>query len=141
MRQIGRFAQGGRSGRRHLEIANLSRNVVVESADLEVRGHTMYHRNSAGSLSYTCTSAPGVTFSASINGALNPRQMVRLLGGGDVLRYDIYVDVARTQVWSSTVQVVLPAGIQTIPYYGRADAQQDIQTGTYGDVITITLNF
>jgi hypothetical protein len=36
------------------EIANLSRNVVVESADpAGVRGHTMYHRWSAGSISYT----------------------------------------------------------------------------------------
>ena len=36
------------------EVANLSRNVVVESADpAGVRGHTMYHKNSAGSLSYT----------------------------------------------------------------------------------------
>jgi hypothetical protein len=36
------------------EVANLSRNVVVESADpAGVRGHTMYHRNSAGSLTYT----------------------------------------------------------------------------------------
>lgn len=36
------------------EVANLSRNVIVESADpAGVRGHTMYHRNSAGSLSYT----------------------------------------------------------------------------------------
>jgi hypothetical protein len=36
------------------EVANLSRNVVVESADPEgVRGHTMYHKGSAGSLSYT----------------------------------------------------------------------------------------
>jgi hypothetical protein len=36
------------------EIANLSRNVVVESADPTVaRGHTMYHRYSAGSVSYT----------------------------------------------------------------------------------------
>lgn len=35
------------------EVANLSRNVVVESADpAGVRGHTMYHRGSAGSLSY-----------------------------------------------------------------------------------------
>jgi hypothetical protein len=35
------------------EVANLSRNVVVESADPDgVRGHTMYHRNSAGSISY-----------------------------------------------------------------------------------------
>jgi len=35
------------------EVANLSRNVVVESADpAGVRGHTMYHRDSTGSLSY-----------------------------------------------------------------------------------------
>lgn len=35
------------------EVANLTRNVVVESADpAGVRGHTMYHRDSAGSLSF-----------------------------------------------------------------------------------------
>ena len=35
------------------EVANLSRNVVVESADAGVsRGHTMYHRDSTGSISY-----------------------------------------------------------------------------------------
>lgn len=36
------------------EAANLSRNVVVESADLlpAHRGHTMYHRNSTGGISY-----------------------------------------------------------------------------------------
>lgn len=35
------------------EVANLSRNVVIESADKELRGHTMYHRYSAGAVSYT----------------------------------------------------------------------------------------
>jgi hypothetical protein len=35
------------------EVANLSRNVIVESADPRgVRGHTMYHRHSAGAISY-----------------------------------------------------------------------------------------
>jgi G8 domain len=35
------------------EVANLSRNVVVESVEpAKARGHTMYHRNSAGSISY-----------------------------------------------------------------------------------------
>ena len=35
------------------EVANLSRNVVVESADpADQRGHTMYHRHSTGSISY-----------------------------------------------------------------------------------------
>jgi hypothetical protein len=41
------------SGSYRGEVANLSRNVVVESADpAGVRGHTMYHRGSAGSISY-----------------------------------------------------------------------------------------
>jgi hypothetical protein len=35
------------------EVANLSRNVIVESADpAGIRGHTMYHHDSAGSISY-----------------------------------------------------------------------------------------
>jgi hypothetical protein len=35
------------------DVANLSRNVVVESADPKTApGHTMYHRHSAGSISY-----------------------------------------------------------------------------------------
>lgn len=34
-------------------VGNLSRNVIVESADPQgMRGHTMYHRNSQGALSY-----------------------------------------------------------------------------------------
>jgi hypothetical protein len=40
------------SGDYRAEVANLSRNVVIESADLANRGHTMYHRDSAGSISY-----------------------------------------------------------------------------------------
>jgi G8 domain len=41
------------SGLFRSEVANLSRNVIVESADPKgIRGHTMYHRHSAGSISY-----------------------------------------------------------------------------------------
>jgi hypothetical protein len=37
----------------HVEVANLSRNVIVESGEpRKARGHTMYHRNSEGSISY-----------------------------------------------------------------------------------------
>jgi hypothetical protein len=44
-------------GNYRADVANLSRNVIVESADpgpsaAAVRGHTMYHRGSAGSISY-----------------------------------------------------------------------------------------
>ncbi len=35
------------------EVINLSRNVVIESADPDgIRGHTMFHKHSAGSISY-----------------------------------------------------------------------------------------
>jgi G8 domain len=41
------------NGAQRGEVANLSRNVIVESADTAVaRGHTMYHRYSSGSISY-----------------------------------------------------------------------------------------
>jgi hypothetical protein len=41
------------TGRQVVEVANLSRNVVIESADPDgVRGHTMYRRNSSGGISY-----------------------------------------------------------------------------------------
>jgi hypothetical protein len=41
------------AGEYRAEVANLSRNVIVESADKAgVRGHTMYHKHSSGSLSY-----------------------------------------------------------------------------------------
>jgi hypothetical protein len=47
-----KFTHSG-EGDYRAEVANLSRNVIVESAHLDgPRGHTMYHRNSAGSISY-----------------------------------------------------------------------------------------
>ncbi len=47
-----KFAHSG-SGEFRGEIANLSRNVIVESADPKgVRGHTVYHRFSKGGISY-----------------------------------------------------------------------------------------
>jgi len=40
-------------GRYRSEVANLSRNVIIESADPKgVRGHTMFHRHSRGGISY-----------------------------------------------------------------------------------------
>lgn len=41
------------TGEFRAEVANLSRNVTIESADpAGIRGHTMYHHGSAGSISY-----------------------------------------------------------------------------------------
>ena len=46
-------AHAGAGKKYRCEVANLSRNVIIESADPDgVRGHTMHHRHSAGSISY-----------------------------------------------------------------------------------------
>ena len=48
-----KFVHSG-NGEFRSEIANLSRNVVIESANpQDVRGHTVYHRFSTGGISYT----------------------------------------------------------------------------------------
>ncbi len=50
-RALGKAHHG--EGLMRCEVANLSRNVVIESAEpAGVRGHTMYHRDSAGGISY-----------------------------------------------------------------------------------------
>src|SRR5512140_1645641 len=63
--------------------------------------------DTAGSLTYSCTASPAVTFGASVDGALNPREMRRLFGGADALRYEVYFDAARTVPWS-TAPISLP---------------------------------
>jgi uncharacterized protein (TIGR03067 family) len=50
-RPLDYFHEGG--GDYRGEVANLSRNVVIESADpAKARGHTMYHKHSAGAIAY-----------------------------------------------------------------------------------------
>jgi spore coat protein U-like protein len=96
--------------------------------------------DTAGSLTYSCTASPAVSFGPSLNGAISPREMQRFFGGADALRYEVYFDAARTVPWSSA-SISLPSGNRTVPFYGRIFAGQDVSTGFYVDVVTITLNF
>lgn len=72
------------SGEFRGEVANLSRNVIVESADpAGVRGHTMYHSGSCGSISYA---------------------EFRFLGKQDVLgRYSLHFHLCRDTMRGSSV--------------------------------------
>jgi spore coat protein U-like protein len=100
-------------------------------------------RDTSAKLFYNCTAGPAVTMSAGINNA-SPRQMFLVpLGGGDLLKYDIFVDSTYGTVWAAT-PVVLPSGDHTVngvPYYGRIYAGQDVAVGNYWDAIIVTFNF
>lgn len=95
--------------------------------------------DTAGSLTYSCTASPAVSFGPSADGSVRPRQMHHIFGL-DVLRYDVYFDAARTVPWSSA-PIALPSGNRTVPFYGRIFSGQDVATGLYADIVTITLNF
>lgn len=93
-------------------------------------------RDASGWIALECNGKAPTVVQLGAGGSGNPgdRQMT---SGGDVLRYNVYGDAARTEVftWMST------AGTQTIPLYGRIFAGQPVAPGTYTDVLTVTVLF
>jgi spore coat protein U-like protein len=99
--------------------------------------------DSAGTISYSCPppTVPDVTIDLGLAFGNGTRRMT-ISTAGEWLAYEIYVDAARTQVWSSTVPVTLPNGNNmTAPYYARAFPLQDVSAGTYSDTLVVTFNF
>jgi spore coat protein U-like protein len=98
--------------------------------------------DSAGTISYSCPppTTPTVTIDQGLAFANGRRRMTRA-PATDWLSYDIFVDAARTTVWSST-PVAVPAGnAASVPYYARIYALQDVQVGSYSDTLVVTFNF
>ena len=98
--------------------------------------------DSSGTISYSCPppALPTVTIDAGLAFGGGTRRMTAT-AGGDFLAYEVYVDAARTVVWSSTPISVPQGNNQTVPYYARAFAQQDISVGGYSDTLVVTFNF
>ena len=98
--------------------------------------------DSAGTIGYSCPppTIPTVTIDAGLAFGNGTRRMT-LGAGTDFLAYEVYVDSARTIVWSST-PVSVPAGNGvTVPFFGRVFAQQDVSVGAYMDTLIVTFNF
>lgn len=66
-------------------------------------------------------------------------------GSGNLLRYDIYRNAARTQVWGNTIGSAYFPGLgpypMLVPVYGRIPALQHVEPGTYVDTVVATLVF
>ena len=106
----------------------------------------------AGSISLHC-SPSNFTIRIRMNqglqpgpGSSNPNPVRQMSDGlGNLLRYNIYRNAARTQVWGGTnpTSVVPPNGPWPvhIPVYGRIPANQYVQSGSYADTVTVTVLF
>ena len=99
--------------------------------------------DSSGTIGYSCPppTIPTVTIDAGLAPSGGRRRMTRN-PAGDFLSYDIFVDAARTVVWSPTTPVSVPAAnAATVTYYARIYALQDASVGSYADTLTVTFNF
>jgi spore coat protein U-like protein len=95
-------------------------------------------RDGAGELDVDCNGnvLALVQLGAGGSGNANDRRMSSV--SGDVLRYNIYRDAARSQVYSWHI---LGRGGAVIPLYGRIFAGQPVAPGSYQDLLTVTVNF
>ena len=106
--------------------------------------------DTTGTISVYCNNITYVTGSIgpSFNsGGFIPRQM-RLAAGTELMDYNLYTDVARTQVWGDgtggtlTVSNTVPKKVTTnYTIYGRIPAEQDILAGLYTETLTVTISW
>jgi spore coat protein U-like protein len=105
---------------------------------------------STASITVSCdlTPPPDVTIAigpSATSGQLIPRQMQC---GSDILRYNVFIDPALTQVWgdgtgggSTVTNRVMKNKPWVVTVYGRIPAQQDVRAGVYSDTLTVIINW
>lgn len=103
-------------------------------------------RDATATLVYRCP--PGrlvrITLDAGLTGTFAAREMRQ---GAEVLRYNLFLDAARTVVWGDGsggsaagpgVEVRGALGTTTAYVFGRIPAAQDAAAGAYGDTIRVS---
>jgi spore coat protein U-like protein len=112
--------------------------------------------DSSGSVAVSCNEFPPpdvlITIGRSLySGGFRPRRMKHATRP-DLLDYNLYTDSSRTTVWgdgSAGTGTVTLRRVRTrrrrrpvvTPIYGRVFPQQNVSTGSYSDVLTVTIDW
>ena len=99
-----------------------------------------------GSVTVTCTTGVGSQIlMGQGNNWTGSQARLHNTAGNSYLPYTIYQDASHTVVWdNSTGMTVAPAPDntpRTISLYGRIPAGQNVASGTYTDVVSVSLLF
>lgn len=112
--------------------------------------------DSTGSINVTCNIPPKnphaplavtVSLSPGNSGSFAQRAMQQT-GGPDQLNYNLYTNASMSTPWgdgggSSSVETAFVT--KDMPYratiYGRIPAKQNVRAGSYGDIITVTIEY
>jgi spore coat protein U-like protein len=99
-----------------------------------------------GSVTITCTK--GTSATVGLNDGSHASGTVRNLSNGSaLLRYDLFIDAARTRRWGMDEANALQAGDapsdapRTFVVFGRIFAGQDVPVGAYTDLVVVTVDF
>lgn len=104
--------------------------------------------DATATLTATCSSALPYTVELDAGtGSAGNLLDRRMTGPGGSLRYAMYLDASRTQVWGdgsvgTSVATLSGTGVaQPIPVYGRILAGQAPSPGAYADQVVVTVRF
>ena len=108
--------------------------VSGQVSDLDVNGNINYSNCGPGVLTF------------ELDAGLQSSGGNRFMASGDnLLRYEIFRNVARTAVWGQSGEAqdlqLLATQSGSLEVYGRVPANQAVPEGTYSDTVTITLTF
>jgi spore coat protein U-like protein len=117
----------------------------IQAGDLDLGIYSPSQASRATSaIDLQCT--PGVFARIALNGGQSGDPMNRFMQAKGRLRYQLYKDEARTQVFAdrniSEMQVVLTTGLtQRVLVHGEAPAGQRAPEGAYLDVVVATVTY
>ena len=123
-------------------------NCAVAAANIGFGSQGLLAANidQTGGISVTCTA--GTTYNIGLDDgheSAGPSGRAMAFAGNKV-KYGLYRDVARSQIWGSTISTNTVGGTgngsaQNLSVYARVPPQVTPPTGTYSDVIVVTVTY
>jgi len=149
---LGALAVSGRAGA-GTDSATFTVSALVQSGCTVVGGTLDFGAYNAGQPNpldgsgtirlENCTGTVTIEMDGGSSGNVNDRAM-RAGSGSDRLRYQLYVDPARTRVWgtgTNAYQLMVLVNSLVVTVYGRIPGGQRVPPGRYTDTVNVTVNF
>jgi len=100
--------------------------------------------DAVATITYRCTGSGPARVSLGAGG--EPNFDRRLRSGAASLRYNLYLDAARTQVWGDGTRgtgfrTLAPNGSGTLSIFARIHGGQNVPAGEYQDSILVAIDF
>jgi len=126
-------------------------SMTLTFADYDATANSTADGSMTMSIQCTKGTAYNILLSGGNAGSVSARKMsddTDSMGDGvDLLGYQLYSDSGRTTAWGETIgtdtvaHTATTSAAQDYTVYGRISAGQDVETGTYTDQVTITLDY